>query len=212
MTEIPQFTMEDVLGVMSELPASHPVVEVLDQNSAQIKTIMNQAERMHSAEASRFIAVNICFLADPIKQIGAFTLEPLDLVVIGVRLGRLPRFRSFDKPMTNISHIICAVFVTHGLSNPGWDQFPTYLLENIDRYKTLPPSVLNDRKGLTYVEARTEKLESSFDQLKNVVYGPNKPRLPVAVADMLFVTFYLRHNSIYQDVKYALQGLNTGSI
>lgn len=210
MTEIPQFSMEDVLQVISEVPASHPVVEVLDQNSAQIKRIMDQANTMHSAEASRFTAINMCFLAKPIKQIGAFTLKPLDLVVIGARLDRLPRFRSFDTPITEISHIICAVFVTHGLSNPGWDQFPTYHLENIDRYRNLPPSVLNDREGLTYVKARTEELGSSFDQLREVVYGPNKPRLPVV--DMLFNTFYFRYSSIDWEVTDALARLNTGSI
>lgn len=206
MTEIPQFSMEDVLGVMSEVPASHPVIEVLDQNSAQIERIMDQTKHMHSAEASRFIAVNICFLAGPIKQIGAFTLQPLDLVAIGVRLDRLPRFRSFDTPINDISHIICAAFVTHGLSNPGWDQLSTYHLENIDRHRNLPPSVLNDREGLTFVKARTEELGSSLDQLKKVVYGPNKPRLPVI--DMLFNGLYFRYSGIDWEVKYALQKLN----
>lgn len=168
MTEVPQFSMEDVLRVMSEVPASHPVVEVLDQNSAQIRNIMDQANKMHSAEASRFIAVNMCFLADPTKQIGAFTLEPLDLVAIGARLDQLPRFRSFDNPVNYVTYIICTSYVTHGLSNPGWDQLPTYYLENIDRYRRLPPSVLDDQMGLFYAQQRNNNIGASLDELKKL--------------------------------------------
>lgn len=211
MTEIPQFTMEDVLRV-SKVPAPHPVVEVLDQNSAQIGNIMDQAKTMHSAEASRFIAVNMCFLADPTKQIGAFTLEPLDLVAIGVRLNQLPRFRSFDTPVNYVTHIICTSYVTHGLSNPGWDQLPTYYLEDIDRYsryRNLPPSVLDDRAGLFHAQQRNNNIGASLDELKKVVYAEKTDILPV----VNLVVFHFGHHNfmIGWDLQTALARLNTGS-
>lgn len=200
MVEAP-FSMADVLGVISEAPSSHPVVTVLQQESPQIQTLMNRVERMHSAEGTRFIARNLGFLADAIRRIGEFTLEPLDLVAIGVQLDRLPHSRSshVDTPTSYVTHIMGTTYAIHGISNPGWADLPKYYLENLDNRDKLSPAVLNDRAGLLQAQQRNNNIGTSLDRLKKVVYAENIDRLPVIDGMIL----HLGHD--YSMMKWELQ-------
>lgn len=159
-------TPQQIALAESRVDFTHPLITALDNNLPQINIVLaGSAAITDASDYQRYDKQNYGFLADAFASAGPFTLEPLEIVSIWSRVGKIaPNSRL---PRYELARMMINAYAIQGTSHKGWQSFPRHFLETNE----LPAEVLEDKVGIKHVTSRMLQVHQSLMDLDAYAYG-----------------------------------------
>ncbi|OGH17942.1 MAG: hypothetical protein A2868_03340 [Candidatus Levybacteria bacterium RIFCSPHIGHO2_01_FULL_40_15b] len=160
----PGLTVEQVARAERRDGVSHPVLSIIEQHLPTITQLTEEYSQItNNQEQQRYIGEHYGFFADALVEVGAYTMEPTNIVAIWSRAKEV--FSGYHRYA--LAGMVAGAYAVQGLDNPDWKRFPRHYLETSE----LPTEVLGDREGLEHAMRRLDEIGESLDELNVYVYG-----------------------------------------
>lgn len=152
-------TLDDVRRVEANGRFHHPVLTVVQTERSQLERLGRGLDlTAPKPDQLTYIDEAYGFLADRLVQATPYTLDPLD--IIGIGIGTAEIFSTLSLRYAFATMVIAAHAV-QGAANPEWAQVPRRYFED----HQLPQWSLTDRAGLTHVSAQLDRVIGSIEAI-----------------------------------------------
>lgn len=141
---------------------SHPVLNILEQNSDELKRIGGVYTGINdAAKRQRFLVRNYTPIANALERLDEFSLTPLELIAIWSKTTEV------DCQGYAFAGILASTYATRGIPGPEWKTFPSYYF----KHEKLPPRTVANTQYLNFVVNGLRFIDNSLQAIDTYCYG-----------------------------------------